>query len=267
MPTSWPNKGSSGSITERSCEGRRLRPMCVIFVAYDRHPKHPLVVLANRDEFYDRPTAAAARWEDHPQVTAGRDLVAGGTWLGVTDSGRFAAVTNFRDPKAAAGPLSRGSLVADFLVGEEAAEEYMNRVAENADRYSGFNLLAGEIGGDRGGLFYFSNRGGRVTRLDAGIYGLSNHLLNTAWPKVSTGIERFSGIISKPEISKSECFALLADESVADDTDLPDTGVGLTRERVLSSIFIRTPGYGTRSSTVVLFDNWSGFEFEEKVFV
>lgn len=241
--------------------------MCVIFFAYDQHPKHPLVVLANRDEFYNRPTAAAARWVDHSHVTAGRDLVAGGTWLGVTDGGKFAAVTNFRDPHSLTGSLSRGRLVADFLIGEDSAEHHINKVANNSHRYAGFNLLAGEINGDRSELFYFSNRGDGVKKLEPGIYGLSNHLLNTAWPKVSTGIRRFSGVVEQPEISKADCFALLADATIAEDAELPDTGVGLERERLLSSIFIRTPGYGTRSSTVVLFDKDSGFEFEEKVFV
>jgi uncharacterized protein with NRDE domain len=241
--------------------------MCVIFLACDVHPKHPLIVLANRDEFYNRPTAAAGRWDDHPHVTAGRDLVAGGTWLGVTDGGKFAAVTNYRDPNSLTGTLSRGRLVADFLIGDEAAETYIDRVAENEFRYSGFNLLVGEIAGGKSELFYFSNRGGRVEKLEPGIYGLSNHLLNTAWPKVSTGIQRFTKIVEQPDISKADCFALLADATIAEDADLPDTGVGLTRERVLSSIFIRTPGYGTRSSTVVLFGKNSGFEFEEKVFV
>lgn len=241
--------------------------MCVIFLACEVHPKHPLIVLANRDEFYNRPTAPAARWPDHPHITAGRDLVAGGTWLGVNDSGKFAAVTNYRDPDAPVGTLSRGRLVADFLAGEDVAVIYMNDVAKNADRYSGFNLLVGQIAGGRCEMFYFSNRGDRVEKLEPGIYGLSNHLLNTAWPKISTGIRRFSAIVEQPEISMDNCFALLADETIAEDTDLPDTGVGLTRERVLSSIFIRTPGYGTRSSTVVLFDKDSEFEFEEKVYV
>ena len=241
--------------------------MCIIFLAYNNHPKHPLIVLANRDEFYNRPTAAAARWQDHPHVTAGRDLVAGGTWLGVTDGGKFAAVTNFRDPNSLTGSLSRGRLVADFLIGEDTAETHIDKVAENAHRYSGFNLLAGEIGKGRNELFYFSNRGEGAKKLEPGIYGLSNHLLNTSWPKVSTGIRRFSAIVAQPQISKADCFALLADTTIADDSELPDTGIGLTRERVLSSIFIRTPGYGTRSSTVVLFDKNSEVEFEEKVFV
>jgi uncharacterized protein with NRDE domain len=241
--------------------------MCVIFIAHQRHPRHPLIVLANRDEFYNRPTAAPARWEDHPHVTAGRDLVAGGTWLGVTDGGRFAAVTNYRDPNAPPGPLSRGRLVADFLIGEDKAQTYMNRVAGNSDQYSGFNLLVGEISKGGNDLFYFSNRGDGIRKLEPGVYGLSNHLLDTAWPKVSTGVERFIKIISKPQVSKSECFALLADANVAADVDLPDTGVGTDRERVLSPIFIRTPTYGTRSSTVVMFDNDSGFDFEERVSV
>lgn len=238
--------------------------MCVIFVAHRVHSKHPLIVLANRDEFYDRPTAAAARWVDHPKIFAGRDLVAGGTWLGVTDDGRFAAVTNYREPGAPTGERSRGELVADFLISNLSSAEYLEQVSRHAGEYSGFNLIAGEAGRD---LYYFSNRGQGIELLEPGIYGLSNHLLNTAWPKVASGTKRFIEIVSKEVISKHDCFELLSDETMAAEDELPDTGVGVERERLLSPIFIRTPVYGTRSSTVVLFDNDGGFDLEEKVFV
>lgn len=237
--------------------------MCIIFLANQVHPKYPLIVLANRDEFYERPTASAKHWDDHPQIYAGRDLVAGGTWLGVADGGRFAAVTNYREPAAPKGELSRGDLVADFLRSDDRIEEYLARVAPKAQLYSGFNLLAGHAGGD---IYYLSNRPGDMRRLDPGIYGLSNHLLNTAWPKVTNGLARFEQLVAADSISIEDSFELLPDETLAADADLPETGVGIERERLLSSIFIRTPIYGTRSSTVVLFDSDLEFDFHERVF-
>lgn len=241
--------------------------MCVIFISYRQHPKHPLVLFANRDEFYDRPTAAAAWWKDKPHIYGGRDLVAGGTWLGVTNNGRLAAVTNFRDPDAPNGSLSRGGLVSDYLSTDASTEIYLRRVSASARRYAGFNLIAGRIRGRDSELYYFSNRVEGIRRLEPGIYGLSNHLLNTAWPKVSNGLERFKEVVSKAEISGDECFSLLSDETFAADEELPDTGIGIERERLLSPIFIRTPTYGTRCSTVLLFDNGSRFTLDEKVFV
>ena len=238
--------------------------MCVLFIAHRFHPKHPLIVLANRDEFYDRPTAAATRWTDHPHVTAGRDLVGGGTWLGKSDGGRFAAVTNYRDPSRTEGTVSRGRLVADYLISDMEPAAYIQEVAEDRGEYSGFNLIVGSS--DE--LFYFSNAGPQPPeRLKPGVYGLSNHLLNTPWPKVSNGLAAFERLISQEEFSREQGFALLADVTLAADPDLPDTGVGIERERILSPIFIRTPVYGTRSSTVVISDIGGQLELEERVFV
>jgi uncharacterized protein with NRDE domain len=238
--------------------------MCILFVAYKSHPRHPLIVLANRDEFYDRPTAPAQRWEDHPNVTAGRDLVGGGTWLGIADGGRFAAVTNFRDPNRAAGSISRGKLVADFLTDSETPSDYISNVAADARSYSGFNLIAGTIED----LYYFSNAADAPPQqLEPGVYGLSNHLLNTPWPKVSRGLDAFSRLIEADEISTDAAFDLLADETIAMDDRLPDTGIGIERERILSPIFIRTPVYGTRSSTFVLANMSSELSLVEKTFV
>jgi uncharacterized protein with NRDE domain len=238
--------------------------MCVLFIAYKHHPRYPLIVLANRDEFYDRPTAAAARWEDHPHVTAGRDLVGGGTWLGIADGGRFAAVTNYRDPSRPTGSVSRGRLVADFLIGNAEPATYMEGIAEHANEYSGFNLIAGSIEF----LFYFSNASDESPRrLTPGVYGLSNHLLNTPWPKVSNGLAAFERLISEKKFSREKGFALLADNTLAADPDLPETGVGIERERILSPIFIRTAVYGTRSSTIVRSDLEGNLELDERVFV
>lgn len=241
--------------------------MCVIYFAYRHHSDYPLILAANRDEFYARPTQAARYWDDFPFIFAGRDLVAGGTWLGVTRSGRFAAVTNYRDMQALPGEQSRGDLVADFLKMEEPADEYMEEVRSREDKYSGFNLLVGEINADRNEMFYFSNRGEDVRKLDAGIYALSNHLLDTPWPKVASGRMRFSELISGDDILKPKLFELLADESVAEDDELPDTGIGYEREKLLSAIFIKTPIYGTRSSTFLTIDENFSFDLDEKVFV
>jgi len=228
---------------------------------------YPLILLANRDEFYDRPTAPAARWKDQPEIYAGRDLVAGGTWLGASDDGRFAAVTNYREPGAARGELSRGKLVTDFLLSSDKPSEYLESIKDGTMWYAGFNLIVGQMKPDTSEVCYFSNRGKAIERLGSAIYGLSNHLLNTAWPKVTSGIQRFTELVTKSEISHEDCFELLADETLASDEVLPDTGVGIERERVLSPIFIRTPDYGTRSSTVLLIDNNFKLEFDEKVFV
>jgi uncharacterized protein with NRDE domain len=241
--------------------------MCVIYFAYNFHPDHPLVLIANRDEFYDRPTLAAAYWEDHPEIFAGRDLVGGGTWLGITRSGRVAAVTNYREPGAPRGSISRGDLVAEFLKATEKPENYLADVVERQYDYSGFNLLVGEFGRERTGLFYFSNRGNGIQKIDAGVYGLSNRLLDTAWPKVRGGKARFRELVNSGSLETDPLFELLADESLAADAELPDTGIGYEREKALSAIFIKTPIYGTRTSTVVTFDNASQGKLEERVFV
>jgi uncharacterized protein with NRDE domain len=241
--------------------------MCIIFFAFNTRDDYPLVLAANRDEFYNRPSAAAGYWEDHPDIFGGRDLVGGGTWLGVTRSGRFAAVTNYRDTKAAPGAISRGHLTADFLKGSGPAEEYLEGVKKRAGDFSGFNLIIGEIDGAGREMFHYSNRGGEIAALKPGIYGLSNHLLNTPWPKVRTGMGRFSNLVKGPEIDREKIFGLLGDQALAPDADLPDTGVGLEIERALSAIFIKTPVYGTRCSTLLTFDRNFQFNLEEKVFV
>lgn len=237
--------------------------MCVIYIAYETHPDHPLILLANRDEFYDRPTAAAAYWEDFPEIYAGRDLVAGGTWLGITRGGRIAAVTNFRDPSAPKGNRSRGDLVAEFLKIDESPAKYLSGVQQRALQYSGFNLIVGDLGAG-GGLFYFSNRKTEIRRLEPGVYGLSNHLLDTPWPKVARGKDRFEMLLTSP-VDIETMFDLLRDESLADDADLPDTGIGYEKEKALSAIFIKTPVYGTRCSNVVTFDRSGAGKLLERV--
>lgn len=241
--------------------------MCVIYFAFEQREDYPLVLLANRDEFYDRPTAPAAPWDDAPYIFAGRDLKAGGTWLGVTDGGRFAAVTNFRDPSGEKGARSRGSLVADFLRIDESPGYYMNRVQHDAANYAGFNLLVGEISANTREMLYYSNRGSAVRHLGPGVYGVSNHLLDTEWPKLRRGKERFREMLHSIELPKDKFFELLADDALADDKELPETGIGYEREKLLSAIFIRSPIYGTRSSTVLTIDGDLQPVLDERVFV
>ncbi len=241
--------------------------MCVIFFALDQHPNFRVLLLANRDEFYDRPTAAAHYWKDFPDILAGRDLVAGGTWLGVTRRGRFAAVTNYRDALAPSGTSSRGGLVADFLKSEQSAGEYAEYVRERANEYSGFNLIVGEPTENGFDVRYISNRTDQVVRLGKGIYGLSNHVLDTEWPKVSLGKGRFVRLVQRAQITHNEAFDLLSDTTIAADSTLPDTGIGYEREKALSSIFIKTPIYGTRSSTFLSIGPDLTIDFDEKVFV
>jgi uncharacterized protein with NRDE domain len=234
--------------------------MCLILFAVRAHPDYPLVIAANRDENYRRPTAAAAYWQDHPQVLAGRDLEALGTWLGVTRAGRFAALTNFRDAfeRKTEAP-SRGRLVSDFLTSAIDPQAYLDQIAPSAGRYNGFNLLVG----DAAGVHSFSSRGSSSQRLLPGVYGLSNHLLDTPWPKVAAGKKRLAGIL-QDGVSAEPLFELLDDRREAPDDLLPDTGVGLARERVLSPALIAAPEYGTRASTVVLFHRAGAVEFSER---
>lgn len=217
--------------------------MCLIVVGWHGHVDYPLVVAANRDEFYARPTADAAVWPDAPNVFGGIDLEAGGTWLGITRNGRFAAVTNVREPGMAKGRVSRGVLTRDFLLSEAQAIDYARGLA--GQDYSGFNLLLS----DGETLVYCSNRDGEPRRLSPGIYGLSNHLLDSPWPKLLAARQRFAAALpALPD--ESALFALLADDTIVADAELPQTGVSLEWERRLSAIFVKSENYGTRASTV-----------------
>ncbi len=240
--------------------------MCVIFFAYRRHPEYPLILLANRDEFYERPTAAARVWQDAPEIFAGRDLVHGGTWLGITTSGRFAAVTNYRDPSAAKGKLSRGGLVGDFLKTRASVEEYLQEIQQRATEFSGFNLLVGEFSPTRQALGYYSNREDKVKILAPGLYGLSNHLLDTPWRKVEKGKAELAELLQNGKFGNDDLFTILADRTFAEDADLPETGIGFEREKLLSAIFIETPIYGTRSSSVVLVKQDCEISLDERNF-
>ncbi len=238
--------------------------MCLILFSYKTDPYYRLVFAANRDEFYKRPSEPASFWREAPQVLAGRDLVAGGTWFGITRKGRWAAITNYRDPRNhRADAPSRGLLVSGFLLGDDSARVYLEDLAPDAGDYNGFSMLAG----DAAGLFYFSNRRDGVRELPPGIYGLSNHFLDTPWPKVRKGKDILSRLLSNGGTPNSEgLFRILADRIPPDDCDLPQTGVGLEWERVLSPLFIWSTDYGTVSSMVLLIDNGGKVVFRERTF-
>lgn len=234
--------------------------MCLIVFAWRPGHALPLIVAANRDEFYARPTLALAPWEEAPQVYAGRDLEAGGTWLGIGPQGRFAALTNIRDPRQALGSRSRGELVAAFLKGEQTVEAYLAQVASRADQYSGFNLLIG----DDHALGYVNAREAAPRLLEAGVYGLSNAQLDTPWPKLVKARSRLEGLLEKP--NPEQLLALLADDEPVADAQLPETGVGLATEKLLSSAFIASQNYGTRASTVLIVDDRGQRQFIERSF-
>ncbi len=233
--------------------------MCLILVAWQMHPEYPLVVAANRDEFYARPTAEADHWPEDPRIVGGRDLEAGGTWLALREDGRFAAVTNVREAEPAQGERSRGHLPADFLRGEQDPGAYA--AAIDGGRFAGFNLLLA----DPHALWYGSNRGGAARELGPGVYGLSNHLLDTPWPKLVSAKARFAGsLASLPAMGG--LFALLADTEIVPDQGLPRSGVPLEWERLLSAIFVKSERYGTRASTVLTRSRNGAFRLEERRF-
>jgi len=234
--------------------------MCLIALAWKAHPKYALVVAANRDEWRERPTQVARWWEDHPEILAGRDLQAGGTWMGVTKSGRFAAVTNFRDPSdKRSTALSRGSLVADFLLADATPEDYLSRLAERSRLFNGFNLIVG----DGARLMYFGSRDPAPRGIPAGVHGLSNHLLDEPWPKVTRARSAMEAALAEANPAP-RLFDLLSDTRGADDPELPDTGVGLAWERRLAPPLITGADYGSRASTVLTVAADGAVELEER---
>jgi len=239
--------------------------MCLILFAFRAHADYPLVIAANRDEAYARPTAPAALWRDHPQVYGGRDLESSGTWLALTTKGRFAAVTNFRDgyPKGVA-PRSRGDIASTFLTSDETAKSYLESVAARGADYAGFCTLAGDLDA----LWFLSNRANGVMHVEPGVHGLSNHLLDTPWPKVMQGRQELESHLHSDKSTLAErLYAMLADRTTAPPEALPDTGMGVLREKQLAPKFIAVDNrYGTRASTVVIVDRKGGVTYSERSF-
>jgi uncharacterized protein with NRDE domain len=238
--------------------------MCLFFCAFELHPTFRLIIAANRDEFYDRPSQPAAFRPESPELLAGKDLQGGGTWFGITRSGRIAAITNYRDPRSHRNDApSRGLLLTDYLLGAAEPVEYLEQVRRKGAAYNGFNLIAGTTRE----LYYYSNRKGGVIALTPGLYGLSNHLLDTPWPKVAGGKAAFGELLSRGGNPDPEAlFDILSDRSTVEDRLLPDTGIGLDWERILSARFIVSPVYGTRSSTLLYVDREDRVTFIERNF-
>lgn len=220
--------------------------MCLIVFAWCPDHAQPLIVAANRDEFYARPSLPLAQWADAPQIYAGRDLEAGGTWLGVGANGRFAALTNIRDPHQPPARKSRGELVAKFLNAESTIDDYLSDVVSRSMEYAGFNLLIGNAHE----LWHYNARASEAIMLQPGVYGLSNAGLDTPWPKLLKARSALEGMLGDPQ--PEALLGLLSDSQTASFADLPDTGVGLATETLLSSVFIASPTYGTRASTALI---------------
>jgi len=235
--------------------------MCLILLGFNVHPEYPLIVAGNRDEFYNRPTATASFWSDHPHILGGRDLEGMGTWMGVNTSGHLSMITNYRDlSNIKSNAPTRGRLVSNYLISPRGPKEYFHKLDTVAEHYNGYNLILGRPDD----LWYYSNISRRVKRLGSGVYGLSNHLLNTDWPKVVKGKAKFSRLISEDQLEL--ILDSLYDDKVADDAALPDTGVGLQKERMLSPLFIKSSNYGTRTSTLLLVSKSGKVTFTERTY-
>lgn len=222
--------------------------MCLLSFAWQPDSHTPLIMVSNRDEFHHRPTAVSEFWPQHPHVLAGKDLTAGGTWMGVTTTGRFAALTNVRQlPSSYEGAISRGALVKNYLIGDHTPERYLNQI--NGEEYDGFNLIVG----DRNQCWYLSNRplAAAPEKLAAGIYGLSNAQLNTPWPKTLHAKEALQQWINHSHSNQQPLYRLLQSNHQFAPDLLPDTGIGEPWETLLSSPFIISPEYGTRACTAL----------------
>lgn len=237
--------------------------MCLILFAIDAHPQYPLILAANRDEFFARRTQSLHWWQERPDVLAGKDLEAGGTWFGVRRDGRIAAITNYRQPSDMTWPTSRGQLAHDFLFGDATPLQFLQQLEKTADQYAGFNLLLG----DKGSYWHFSNRSEKPpTQVTAGVHGLSNALLDTDWPKVSRGCDALRHEL-KGDVSIKALFDILTDTQIAADSELPETGVGIDKERFLSPLFIRSADYGTRASTILTLNRNNEIAIHHRDFV
>ena len=234
--------------------------MCLIALAWQARAGLPLAVAANRDEWRDRPAEPAHWWPDHPELLAGRDLQAGGTWMGITRGGRFAAVTNFRDPsERRTTARSRGGIVTEFLLGNATPREFLRELGGRAAEYNGFNLIAGD--GDS--LWYYGSRENAAREIAPGVHGLSNHLLDEPWPKVVLARKRMELAIAREDPAPA-MFELLADRGGVPDEELPRTGVAIEWERRLASALITGADYGTRASTTLTVADSGNVRFEER---
>ena len=237
--------------------------MCLVLLSFKVQEDFPLIIASNRDEFYERPTSIAKYWDDHSHILAGRDKKYGGTWLGMNKKKRIGILTNFRAPKTTKGKFrSRGLLINKFLSSDISIDGMCNYLISNKDSYKGYNLFFGYVDN----LYYYSNKTNFIRKLNIGTYGLSNHLLDTPWPKVKRIKKLFHDSIDIHGLKEKKILELLRDKKIANDNELPETGIGQEYERVLSSIFIRSPLYGTRSSTVITMDRKSNISLLESTY-
>lgn len=237
--------------------------MCLIAFSYKVHPAYPLIIVANRDEFYDRPTAAAHFWEDEPDILAGRDLRQQGSWMGLSKSGRFAAITNYRDPRLPeTGQLSRGEIVRLFLTSTESTDSFIQSLRSKRDLYGGFNVLLYD-GED---MHHYNNIYDEHRIVESGIHGVSNATFNTPWPKLETAKHILEKATDKDTIEVNSLIPLLANDEIAQDEVLPNTGVGIHLERSLSAQFVKIPNYGTRCSTAIVYHNNGEIDFLERTY-
>lgn len=237
--------------------------MCLIVFAFKHHPKYPLILAGNRDEFYAREARQAHFWDTNPEMLAGKDLRAGGTWLGVSKKGEYGAITNYRDfynPKE--GERSRGEIISNLLTDERPQNVKISELMQRAHHYSGFNFLSG----DSKNLFYSNNIDGDKEEVEPGIHGLSNAFLDTSWPKVETAKKEFTRAINSDEIDRNLIFTFLQNSKKYPQESLPNTGLDPEMEKAVSPIFIETDGYGTRCSTLLMIDNSGTVHFVEKTY-
>lgn len=235
--------------------------MCLILIAKDYHPKYKLIIAANRDELYERPSSLLHFWDDGSNIYAGKDLKAGGSWFGINKNSKLAAITNFREMNNIKKYApSRGKLVIDYLINNISINDYKDYLIKTANDFNGYNLIYGNINE----LFYFSNETKDFKELNQGIYGISNHLLDTPWFKVRKGKYLFNELLKKDEIIVDDIFKILMDDEKANDNELPSTGLNKKIEKEISSIFIKTEKYGTRSSTVLIVDDENNCNLYER---
>lgn len=237
--------------------------MCLVVFSYKHHPDYKLIIAANRDEFYQRPTLPADFWEESPNLLGGRDLEANGTWMGINTNGKVSLLTNYRDLRnIKQNAPTRGTLVSDYLKNQDRPKEYLEKIDTISESYNGFNLIIG----NQDDLWYYSNEARRITMLGSGLYGLSNALLDTPWPKLERAKEKVGAAIKNKVINPDEVFDSLFDEHKPGDEKLPDTGIGLEKERMLSSMFIKSHEYGTRCSTLLTIDTNDKALFYERTY-
>lgn len=236
--------------------------MCILFIAIEQHQDYPLIIAANRDEFYTRPTDESGFWREHQNLLSGIDKVAGGTWMGVTKEGFLSALTNVRDPQRIdPDARSRGELVSNFLLHPVENQQYLSTLSESKASYNGYNLLFGHWQD----MWVYNNHTEKTEKLLPGVYGLSNASLNSPWPKINRGVTNLKNYCGENRpIDPAKLFSLLRDDTVASDDLLPKTGVPIEWERKLSSIFITSKGYGTRSSTLLLIDKNNRLTWKEQ---